>query len=229
LQPDHGLPVRLIIPGYIGGRMIKWLAQIDVIEHETLGIVKAGCVVVSIADSFSATEIAKRCQSANATVCFTQDVIYRGKNKAIPLLERVLQADALRRSSSIDDGKECKSDDEAAFCNNNKNRTMKTVVLPAALHTGRYNETNITAAEDDYRNKLHETAQLLLRPGLDWTWTDFLDGAATCFDSVIHSSMDACNILFSSGTTGEPKAIVWTHTHQMCRGRVLPSRFAAAR
>ena len=35
LQPDHGYPVRLIIPGYIGGRMIKWLAQINVIEHET--------------------------------------------------------------------------------------------------------------------------------------------------------------------------------------------------
>lgn len=35
LQPDHGYPVRLIIPGYIGGRMIKWLAVINVIDHET--------------------------------------------------------------------------------------------------------------------------------------------------------------------------------------------------
>ena len=35
LQPDHGFPVRLIIPGYIGGRMIKWLAAINVISHET--------------------------------------------------------------------------------------------------------------------------------------------------------------------------------------------------
>ena len=35
LQPDHGFPVRLIIPGYIGGRMIKWLKQINVIPHET--------------------------------------------------------------------------------------------------------------------------------------------------------------------------------------------------
>ena len=35
LQPDHGYPVRLIIPGYIGGRMIKWLTTINVIEHET--------------------------------------------------------------------------------------------------------------------------------------------------------------------------------------------------
>lgn len=35
LQPDHGYPVRLIIPGYIGGRMIKWLDTINVIAHET--------------------------------------------------------------------------------------------------------------------------------------------------------------------------------------------------
>ena len=25
LTPDHGFPVRLIIPGHIGGRMVKWL------------------------------------------------------------------------------------------------------------------------------------------------------------------------------------------------------------
>ncbi|KAJ1618068.1 Oxidoreductase, molybdopterin-binding domain-containing protein [Pavlovales sp. CCMP2436] len=30
LMPDHGFPVRLIIPGYIGGRMIKWLCHIEV-------------------------------------------------------------------------------------------------------------------------------------------------------------------------------------------------------
>ena len=25
LTPDHGFPCRLIIPGHIGGRMVKWL------------------------------------------------------------------------------------------------------------------------------------------------------------------------------------------------------------
>lgn len=30
LRPDHGFPVRVIIPGYIGGRMIKWLCKIEV-------------------------------------------------------------------------------------------------------------------------------------------------------------------------------------------------------
>ena len=35
LHPDHGYPVRLLIPGYIGGRMIKWLCKITVSSKET--------------------------------------------------------------------------------------------------------------------------------------------------------------------------------------------------
>eukprot|EP00418_Pyrodinium_bahamense_P098828 CAMPEP_0179036694 /NCGR_PEP_ID=MMETSP0796-20121207/13747_1 /TAXON_ID=73915 /ORGANISM="Pyrodinium bahamense, Strain pbaha01" /LENGTH=529 /DNA_ID=CAMNT_0020732983 /DNA_START=178 /DNA_END=1767 /DNA_ORIENTATION=- len=34
LHPDHGYPVRLLMPGYIGGRMIKWLSKITVTEEE---------------------------------------------------------------------------------------------------------------------------------------------------------------------------------------------------
>lgn len=34
LHPDHGYPVRLLLPGYIGGRMIKWLTKITVTEEE---------------------------------------------------------------------------------------------------------------------------------------------------------------------------------------------------
>jgi len=34
LHPDHGYPVRLVMPGYIGGRMIKWLSTISVTETE---------------------------------------------------------------------------------------------------------------------------------------------------------------------------------------------------
>jgi len=36
LHPDHGYPVRLLIPGYIGGRMIKWLSKITVTREEGL-------------------------------------------------------------------------------------------------------------------------------------------------------------------------------------------------
>ncbi|PNH10814.1 Nitrate reductase [NADH] [Tetrabaena socialis] len=35
LTPDHGFPVRIIIPGFIGGRMVKWLSEITVTETES--------------------------------------------------------------------------------------------------------------------------------------------------------------------------------------------------
>jgi nitrate reductase (NAD(P)H) len=35
LPPDHGYPIRIIIPGYIGGRMIKWLKEITVGSSES--------------------------------------------------------------------------------------------------------------------------------------------------------------------------------------------------
>ncbi|XP_078444502.1 nitrate reductase [NADH] 1-like [Wolffia australiana] len=35
LAPDHGFPVRMIIPGYIGGRMVKWLRRILVTTVES--------------------------------------------------------------------------------------------------------------------------------------------------------------------------------------------------
>eukprot|EP01023_Acetabularia_acetabulum_P061282 TRINITY_DN739_c0_g2_i1.p1 TRINITY_DN739_c0_g2~~TRINITY_DN739_c0_g2_i1.p1 ORF type:complete len:854 (+),score=198.42 TRINITY_DN739_c0_g2_i1:164-2725(+) len=35
LHPDHGFPVRMVIPGWIGGRMIKWLSEISVTDHES--------------------------------------------------------------------------------------------------------------------------------------------------------------------------------------------------
>ena len=34
LPPDHGYPLRLIIPGYVGGRCIKWLARIWTSDDE---------------------------------------------------------------------------------------------------------------------------------------------------------------------------------------------------
>ncbi|XP_047341866.1 nitrate reductase [NADH]-like [Impatiens glandulifera] len=35
LAPDHGYPVRMIIPGFIGGRMVKWLKRIIVTTKES--------------------------------------------------------------------------------------------------------------------------------------------------------------------------------------------------
>jgi len=35
LTPDHGFPVRIVIPGFIGGRMVKWLEEITVTSQES--------------------------------------------------------------------------------------------------------------------------------------------------------------------------------------------------
>lgn len=34
LPPDHGFPVRLLVPGYVGGRSVKWLARVWLTDHE---------------------------------------------------------------------------------------------------------------------------------------------------------------------------------------------------
>jgi acetyl-CoA synthetase len=122
-----------------------------------LGIVKAGCIVVGIADSFQPKEIAIRLRLANAVAVFTQDVMLRG-GKELPLYPRVKDAAAPR-----------------------------TVVLAAREHL-----------------------RLPLRAG-DQAWADFLESEGS-FISVTREPSDPSNILFSSGTTGEPKSIPWTHT-----------------
>jgi len=130
-----------------------------------LGIVKAGCAVVSIADSFSAKEIETRMRLSHAKALFTQDVVYRAA-KYLPLFERVLHFG------------------DFAHC----------VILP-----GRGNE-------------LHSSIHSHMRDHLDISWADFMKGASTTFETVSCPSDHICNILFSSGTTGEPKAIPWTHS-----------------
>ncbi len=122
-----------------------------------LGIIKAGCVVVGIADSFRPKEIAARLRLANAAAVFTQDVLVRA-GKTLPLYATVIGADA-----------------------------PPAIVLPAQDRVG-----------------------LPLRAG-DCAWSEFLE-AADRFEAVTREPSDPVNILFSSGTTGEPKAIPWTQT-----------------
>ncbi|XP_033516752.1 probable CoA ligase CCL12 isoform X3 [Nicotiana tomentosiformis] len=128
-----------------------------------LAIVLAGFVVVSIADSFAAQEIAVRLRVSNAKAVFTQDSIVRG-GRRFPLYSRVVEA-----------------------------APLKAIVVPA----------------------IGEDVQVQLR-NQDRSWNDFLASVShlprpnSYFP--VHQSIDSVtNILFSSGTTGDPKAIPWTH------------------
>lgn len=122
-----------------------------------LGIVKAGCVVVSIADSFAADEIRTRLAIARAEVAVTQDVVVRGE-KTFPMFEKVVAAGT---------------------------RACIVVARDRALH--------VTLRDAD-------------RP-----WDVFLSRSDR-FEPVAALPETTTNVLFSSGTTGEPKAIPWSHT-----------------
>ncbi len=122
-----------------------------------LGIIKAGCVIVSIADSFATDEIAKRFQIANVRAVFTQDKIIRdGKTHA--LYEKVIEAHA-----------------------------PLTIVL---------------AVENPKTSNIRQN---------DILWDNFLSEKES-YQAIPCAPDDAINILFSSGTTGDPKAIPWTQT-----------------
>jgi acetyl-CoA synthetase len=191
-----------------------------------LAIIKAGHTVVSIADSFAAHEIAIRCEIANVEMIITQDVILR-PGKAVPLYDRVVEAveSLLLLSHQIskpakteilddddEDRKEQKEEEEQEpdrgrdghIRSNGDGRTaIPIIVLPALLGSKDYDEDT----DVPYQVSLDS------RP-CDRSWADFLAHGSSDshpFPSVIGDSMTECNILFSSGTTGPPKAIVWTH------------------
>ena len=124
-----------------------------------LGIIKVGCVVVGIADSFAPDEIATRLRIGNAKAIFTQDYINRA-GKRLPLYEKVTAANAPK----------------------------------AILFSCRGSEYIAQTQRED-----------------DITWQDFLGDTETFTAVPCHPDANT-NILFSSGTTGEPKAIPWTHT-----------------
>lgn len=121
-----------------------------------LGIVMAGCNVVSIADSFAAPEIATRLNIAGAKAVFTYDHQDRA-GKQFPLYRKVIEA---------------------------------TDIPVIVLH-------NNSVLGVDLRDQ-------------DLDWSEFLV-ARNEFEPVECTVHETINVLFSSGTTGDPKAIPWSH------------------
>lgn len=125
-----------------------------------LALVRMGCAVVSIADSFAPPEIQTRLDIANASAMIIQAELKRG-SKCIRLYERACSFDA-----------------------------------PMMLVLG--------------------GRQVALRQG-DHAWETLVEMAANSQHEApplkIHLAGpdENTNILFSSGTTGQPKAIPWTH------------------
>jgi len=121
-----------------------------------LGIIRAGCTVISIADSFAAPEVARRLEIAEAAAIITVSTFHRG-GRSIELYQTVREAGATRA---------------------------------------------IVIAAEGFSEES-------LRDG-DLLWWDFLSDA-TEFEVLADVPDTVTNILFSSGTTGDPKAIPWTH------------------
>jgi acetyl-CoA synthetase len=121
-----------------------------------LAAIKAGMTVVTIADSFSAKEIAIRLKITKPKLIFTQDYLQRA-GKELPHYDKVVEA-----------------------------VPPKAVIIKVS-------EKNIQ-----------------IRKG-DIFWETFLS-ATEQFESVVQDPEAIITILFSSGTTGEPKAIPWTQT-----------------
>lgn len=125
-----------------------------------LGIIQAGMVTVSIADSFAGQEIDSRLQIANAKAVFSYEFLERS-GKRIPLGDRVRDATALP-------------------------------VYTVATDAGESGVVSSAAAAE--------------------SWQERLEGQPTEFEAVVGNPSDPINVLFSSGTTGDPKAIPWNHT-----------------
>jgi len=119
-----------------------------------LGAIRAGCFVVSIADSFAAHELRRRLSLGGAQAIVTVAELERA-GKRIPLYDKVIEADG-----------------------------PPAIVIPSG--EGR-----------------------TLRPGDLW-WQELL-GDDTAHPAVAADPYSTTNVLFSSGTTGDPKAIPWNH------------------
>ena len=155
-----------------------------------LAIIRSGSRVVSIAHSFPASEVRRRMAIAGATCAVTMDRFVHG-GKRIPLYDTVVESGAstiIVVPSGASDGSSMRSDPPTGDVPPQSDATAPDA-SPAASDATQH------------------------RPGIrpsDIHWPDLLSSDDT-FESVTGDPYRTTNILFSSGTTGDPKAIPWTH------------------
>lgn len=98
---------------------------------------------------------------------------------------------------------------------------MTIIILPGKLHANCYPDVPADKDGSTWTDKDGDEKEVIFYESILTSmrnnhnvvsWYELLQNSSDEFTSVQVSAMDPCNILFSSGTTGEPKAIVWSHS-----------------
>ncbi|MFZ2314258.1 MAG: AMP-binding protein [Gammaproteobacteria bacterium] len=171
-----------------------------------LGIIKMGGVIVSVPDSFSSQEMLTRFNIAKTKLIFTQDSTRWG-GKEQPLYQKVKELDIKAVVLTLNQPTVV----SAELLSSPRKRGSMLAFTDLSREEGGNSGMDPRLRGDDSvsaRTTDQPTNELRVD---DLSWPQFLS-PQTQFDSVACDPMSACHILFSSGTTGEPKAIIWNHT-----------------
>ncbi|KAK4409509.1 putative acyl-activating enzyme 17, peroxisomal [Sesamum angolense] len=152
-----------------------------------LAIVLAGYVVVSIADSFAPDEISARLKISNTKAIFTQDLIIRGDRK-LPLYSRVVDAQS-----------------PMAIVIPTRGSSFSRMLRDIDISWQSFLERAYVSNFQSYFYLFFKD----LRIGINFDIGMERLHKKLSFVAVEQTTEAFTNILFSSGTTGEPKAIPW--------------------
>ena len=190
-----------------------------------LGAVLAGLVPVAVAESFSAAEVATRLRLSGARGVWAADAVTRG-GKTLPLLPRILEAAASAAGAAVRKEKE-KEDNLSSSSSSSSPLSPFRVFVGSSSSLGVFGPLcgggggDCSSAEEE---ELHPSAAEAARrhaddPGLlVRRWAEVVASlepgaglALVPFVAAAPASLSPMTLLFSSGTTGEPKAIPWSH------------------
>ncbi|EFJ52583.1 hypothetical protein VOLCADRAFT_120325 [Volvox carteri f. nagariensis] len=175
-----------------------------------MAAVLAGCVVVSVADSFSPGELRTRLDVSGAVGVFTQDVVLRG-GKVLPLYDKVIKSGTPARAVVLPAAEE---DDV-----NTTSSPGSVPLRPGDLSWADFMKSCGGCSCSSSSSSSSSNTRSCCRGGCGAATgcTDFAE-----FTPHVADMYNVTNVLFSSGTTascahacararGEPKAIPWSH------------------